>query len=216
MLSHQQAKAFYDRFGARQDAQAFYEDRAVDRLLAHSLLAEAQSVFELGCGTGRLAARLLATRLSPACHYHGVDVSSTMVGLARARVARFGKRARVEQSDGRLTFDVPTASIDRVLACYVLDLLSVADIKRFLTEARRMLRPGGLLCVTNLTWGRGLLPGLISALWVGVHKLNPLWVGGCRPLELRPLLDRSEWRLRWHNQITAMALTSGMLVAEPV
>jgi len=32
-LSHQQAKAFYDRFGAKQDSQAFYEDRAVQELV---------------------------------------------------------------------------------------------------------------------------------------------------------------------------------------
>jgi hypothetical protein len=32
-LTHAEARAFYDRFGAKQDAQAFYEGRAVRDLI---------------------------------------------------------------------------------------------------------------------------------------------------------------------------------------
>ncbi len=48
------AKRFYDRIGAWQDAQ-IYERSALEHLVAHSDFEHASSVFELGCGTGRLA-----------------------------------------------------------------------------------------------------------------------------------------------------------------
>jgi hypothetical protein len=32
-LSHQQAKALYDRFGKKQDSQSFYEDIAINALI---------------------------------------------------------------------------------------------------------------------------------------------------------------------------------------
>ena len=54
-LSHEEAQRFYDRFGAKQDWQRFYEDRAISELVAHGALADAQSVVEFGCGTGRIA-----------------------------------------------------------------------------------------------------------------------------------------------------------------
>ncbi|MGE5292099.1 MAG: hypothetical protein ACM3ML_33930 [Micromonosporaceae bacterium] len=60
-LTSVQAKRFYDRFGRAQDLQAFYEDRAMKDLLAHGSFPAAGSVFELGCGTGRLAGALLAS-----------------------------------------------------------------------------------------------------------------------------------------------------------
>jgi hypothetical protein len=53
MLSHEEARAFYDWFGARQDSQRFYEDPALCDLLGHADFGEARSVFEFGCGTGR-------------------------------------------------------------------------------------------------------------------------------------------------------------------
>ena len=37
-LSHSQAKRFYDRFGSKQDKQSFYEDKALDELIAHALI----------------------------------------------------------------------------------------------------------------------------------------------------------------------------------
>ena len=76
------AQAYYDRFGRKQDSQGFYEDPALDDLIAHASLRDAQSVFEFGCGTGKLAARLLAQRLSSAASYRGCDISPVMVGRA--------------------------------------------------------------------------------------------------------------------------------------
>ena len=51
MLSRDEAKAFYDRFGAKQDSQGFYEDRALEDLMEHVDVDEAEAGFEFGCGT---------------------------------------------------------------------------------------------------------------------------------------------------------------------
>ena len=53
MLSRQEARAVYDRIGAWQDTQAFYEGPALDALIAHGSFEDARAVFEVGCGTGR-------------------------------------------------------------------------------------------------------------------------------------------------------------------
>lgn len=63
VLTRSQARRFYDHFGAKQDSQAFYEDAALDDLMRHADCAQAQSVFEFGCGTGRFAAQLLTKHL---------------------------------------------------------------------------------------------------------------------------------------------------------
>ena len=59
VLKHSAARAFYDRFGKKQDCQSFYEDPALDELIAHASFEDARSVFEFGCGTGKFAARIL-------------------------------------------------------------------------------------------------------------------------------------------------------------
>ena len=57
-LSLNQARSVYDRIGRAQDWQAFYEDATTAQLVASAALGPDQTIFEFGCGTGRLAARL--------------------------------------------------------------------------------------------------------------------------------------------------------------
>jgi len=54
-LSAAEIRQFYDRFGEAQDKQGFYEDAAQAEMLEYARLQQASSLFEFGCGTGRLA-----------------------------------------------------------------------------------------------------------------------------------------------------------------
>jgi SAM-dependent methyltransferase len=80
-LTLNQARWVYDRIGRIQDWQGFYEDATINRLVANAALARDQTIFEFGCGTGRLAARLLGA-LPPSVNYLGVDISPVMINLA--------------------------------------------------------------------------------------------------------------------------------------
>jgi len=213
-LSHAEARRFYDAFGARQDRQGFYEEPALADLLEHLDLGRARSIAELGCGTGRLAARILAERAPPGCRYLGVDLSATMVGLARERLAPFGDRAEVRQGDGPPRIDAGDAGFDRFLATYVLDLLGGDDIRTALAEAHRLLEPGGLLGVAGLARGEGPLSRAVSALWSGVQRVRPAWVGGCRPLDVASRLEAPAWRLRHRRVVAPWGIPSEIVVAE--
>jgi ubiquinone/menaquinone biosynthesis C-methylase UbiE len=214
-LSHDEAKAFYDRFGARQDGQAFYEDAALDELVRHSRFARAREVVEFGCGTGRLALRLLAEELPADAHYLGLDLSDTMVALASSRLAPYGERADVRLCDTEVRLPVPDGSVDRVVSTYVIDLLSETDTRRLLAEARRVLRHDGRLCLVGLTRGVSLLGRTVSSIWTGIHGLRPAWVGGCRPVVLAPQLERSGWSIGHSWIVRTWGIPSEVLVAGP-
>lgn len=213
-LRREAARAFYDRLGRRQDAQAFYEDAALDALVARAELGEARAVYELGCGTGRFAERLLARELPADARYLGVDLSATMVGLARERLARFGERAEVVRVSGEPHVPLPAASFDRYLTSYVLDLLPVDEIEAQLAEAHRLLAPGGLLGAVSLTRGVSRRGRLVTRVWEAVHALGPALVGGCRPLVLEALLPPERWRVRHRRVLEAWGIASELLVAE--
>jgi hypothetical protein len=63
------------------------------------------------------------------------------------------------------------------------------------SEAHRLLRPEGLLCLVSLTPGPTWLSRLVTGLWTGIHRLSPSLVGGCRPVELQALLSLDQWQL---------------------
>jgi ubiquinone/menaquinone biosynthesis C-methylase UbiE len=215
-LSHEQARRFYDEFGARQDQQGWYEDPANAALIAQAEFERAEHLLELGCGTGRLAAKLLAERLPAHSNYLGLDASTTMCRLARARLQAWAQRARVQHTDGRMSLPVAARSADRILTTYVLDLLSPRDITLFLEEAHRVLQPQGLLCVAGLTPGERGIARPVTALWRYVHRKNPLRVGGCRPLQLVELLPRNRWRLVHRQVVVAWGLASEVVIAAPL
>lgn len=213
-LSTDQARTFYDRFGAKQDAQAFYEDPALDLLRANGDFASARHVLEFGCGTGRLAETLLDHDLPLSARYSGCDLSPVMVGLARDRMVRFDGRARVWQSNGPADFSPAGDDVDRIVVAYVLDVMPEAGIAGVLSASADALPPGGLLCTTCLTPGTNLPSRLTTAIWRGIFRLRPQIVGGCRPIRVTDWLDPSVWRVRFHDVVTPWAVPSEITVAE--
>lgn len=211
-LSHAAARRLYDRFGHKQDWQRFYENPALDDLIAHCSFQDAAAVAELGCGTGHLAERLLTDYLVGTATYLAIDISSTMVGLCRRRLARFGDRVCVLLTDGNPRIDEGPESCDRFVSTYVLDLLSPADIEAVIAEAGRLLVPGGLLGLVGLTHGATFPARLVERVWVGVHRVRPSWVGGCRPLSVVRFLDRG-WDIVHRAVVTRFAISSEVVVA---
>lgn len=215
MLSHEKARAFYDWFGTKQDWQRFYEYPAVDSLVRHLSLASAKSVIEFGCGTGRLAGSLLADHLPADAEYLSLDVSPVMVGLTEGRLARFGDRARVLLTTGETTLPVASGSFDRFISTYVLDLLTEDDVRSLVAEAHRVLALGGLLGLVSLTHGFTPLSRVFEKVWVTLHRANPAFVGGCRPISLQRFV-RGAWAIRHAQKIARFGVPSEVLVAEKV
>ncbi len=207
-------RSYYDHFGAKQDSQGFYEEPALDDLVAHAGFSGAAHVFEFGCGTGRFAARLLADHLPAAATYRGCDLSPVMVGLAERRLAGFGDRARVVPAPGGVGFPLDDGEVDRVVATYVLDLLAEADIAGFFAEAHRVLAPGGRVAVASLTRGVGVPSRIVAALWTGLFRLRPSLVGGCRPVDPMAFIDPAAWRTVHRGVVTPFAVPSEVLVLE--
>lgn len=213
-VTHGQAQAIYDRIGRWQDTRPLSERRAMDALVDNAAFERATSVFEFGCGTGRFAARLLRGRLPADARYLGADVSPRMVELARAWLAPWADRAWVEQSDGSVRLAAADAVFDRFVSTYVLDLLSPDDAHGLLLEARRVLRPGGLLALASLTPGSSPLSRALTSAWMSVWRLNPVLMGGCRPLRLAAALPADAWRVRYRDTVTDAVLASEVVVAE--
>jgi ubiquinone/menaquinone biosynthesis C-methylase UbiE len=213
-LSPQEARRVYDRMGRWLDTQAFYEDPATRDLVRHARFEAAEAVFEFGCGTGRFARLLLSRHLPPDARYRAWDVSPRMVGLARARLAAFAERAEVVLSEGGPPLSEPADSCDRFVSNYVLDLLSESDIRAVVGEARRMLRPGGLLCLASLSAPHGPFSRLLIAAWSALHARSPRLTGGCRPIDLLSFVSEGEWKLRHHGAFTPLGIPSESVVAE--
>jgi ubiquinone/menaquinone biosynthesis C-methylase UbiE len=110
----------------------------------HSLGRRDGAALDLGCGDGRLTLELRARRIV------GADVSRVALERARGRVAERDVEL-VELTPGAvLPFD--DSSFDLVLLAETIE--HVVDVQSLLSEARRVLRPGGEIAVTTPAHGR--------------------------------------------------------------
>jgi len=212
VLDYAAAQAYYDRFGKKQDSQGFYEDPALDELIAHAGLHDARSAFEFGCGTGKFADRILRNHLPLSANYLGCDISPVMVGLADRRLEAYGERARVVLTEGSVRFPLPDRSVDRIVSSYVLDLLSEEDIRHFLSESHRVLGVGGRICLASLTRGATLASRIVSSLWMAVFRVRPSLVGGCRPIRLESYVDDDHWQVEHQRVLTPFGVPSEVLI----
>ena len=190
------ARRFYDCMGRWQDTQRFYEGAATRRLARASKLAQAKSVFELGC------------------RYLGVDVSPEMVRLASLRLTAWAPRAEVQLLEPpALTLPGADGSFDRFVATYVFDLLSDSDAAALISEAHRLLALGGLLGLVSLTHGTTFASRLVSGGWGAVANRRPGLVGGCRPIALDELIGTGGWRVVHDEVVVSWAVPSEIVVA---
>jgi SAM-dependent methyltransferase len=208
-LTQQQVRHFYNWFGSWHDRQP-YENRAFDVLVARGDFSRAQAVFEFGCGTGRFAERLLRDCLPPDARYIGIDISDTMVRLATRRLRPWADRAIVRTGN---IWDEPDGQFDRVISTYVLDLLSDNDARRTVAEAHRVLTTGGYLCVASLTFGQRPCSRISTTVWRLAYAIQPVIVGGCRPVHLLDFVPTEEWRVVHHETVVEWTLASEVLVA---
>jgi ubiquinone/menaquinone biosynthesis C-methylase UbiE len=221
IITHQEARRFYDRFGARQDAQSFYEDKAVEALIRHADFEHAGAVLEFGCGTGRLAERLLKHILPPNAKYQGLDISSTMVELANQRLRPMAGRSQVTRTEGDVQLPFADQQFDRFLSTYVLDLLTEQEIDAVIAQAHRVLKTGGRLALASLSYGENLVSAGVTRLWTLIHHINPNWVGGCRPLGLEHFFNMEHfeapvWEIMYREKISQYGITSEVLVAKKI
>lgn len=213
MLSPEQARRFYDRFGIKQDSQSFYENPALDKLIQSAEFEDAHTVVEFGCGTGRFALRLFDECLSDEAVYHGFDISTTMVDLAQRRLVPYNNRASVTLTSGSATVPLEDGSCDRFISNYVLDLLPPEQIRAVIGEAHRTLQNNGLLCVTSLTFGKSAVSRAVIAIWQAIHRAYPLAVGGCRPIEVGRFISEPRWEIKHNLKVVSWGIPSEALVA---
>jgi SAM-dependent methyltransferase len=103
-------------------------------------LQPTDAVLEIGCGHGETLAR--AAKLASCGSLCGIDFSPTMLRHATRRHRQLVAEKRIEfrlESSDRLSF--PDASFDKVFAVHTIYFWN-APLDH-LTEARRVLKPGG-------------------------------------------------------------------------
>ena len=109
-------------------------------------IREGERVLELGPGAGAFTVEA-AGRTGPAGQLVAVDIQARMIDLVRRRVRESGLANVETRVAGAHDLPLPDASIDRAFLVAVLP--EIPDQARALDELHRVLKPSGLLSITE-------------------------------------------------------------------
>lgn len=207
-LTQEQVRTVYARHAPHYDLWAkLTESRARRRVLAVADIHDGEVVLEVAVGTGLLFVELLMR--NPRGRTVGIDLTPSMVEVARRKAARSGMTNWELQVGDALALGYPDASFDVVVSTYMLDLLSEADFGRVLAEFARVLRPGGRLVVASLAPSAGW----VYRVWSFLYQRNPAWVGGCRGVDLCEPLGNAGFTIEMREHVEQFGVVTEILGA---
>src|SRR3954466_14343709 len=133
---------------------------------ALATLQEGETVLDLGSGGG-IDVLLSAKRVGPTGKVYGLDMTEEMLALANENKRRAGAE-NVEFLKGEIeAIPLPDESVDVIISNCVINLSG--DKRKVLTEAFRVLKPGGRFAVSDVVV-RGYVPP-------GIKTNMELWTG---------------------------------------
>ena len=133
----------------------------------HATLQPGEIVLDVGSGGG-IDTILAAKRVGPSGRAIGIDLLDEMVDRAHGHATAAGVGGWTEFVRGEMeAIPLPDASVDVVISNGVINLSPRKS--RVLAEIRRVLKPGGRLCVADLTVENELPPEVMNneAAWAG-------------------------------------------------
>lgn len=148
-MTEQSTESIYDANATswtRQDRLLLSDFTARPAVIEELRPLPGSHVLDLGCGEGYVA-RLVAG--AGAASVYGIDVSSEMVHNAQASTPEAGAcDLRFAVGDAATLTDLPRHTYERVMAVFLFNYLTRAEMTAVMRTVRRALAPGGRFVFT--------------------------------------------------------------------
>lgn len=192
--SKREAMIAYDRLSRWYDWLASSSERPLAELGLKKLnVRTGEMVLEIGFGTGH-ALLALAESVGDSGGVHGIDISHGMVSVAGGKIARanMSHRISLEQGDAAgLPFY--SDAFHAIFMSFALELFDTAEISTVLSECRRVLRPGGRICVVAMA--RDKQENIPQRIYEWFHRHLPAYAD-CRPIFVQSALDLAGFQMQ--------------------
>ena len=151
-----------------------------------------QRILDLGCGVGH--GTLALTDYFPEAEVHAVEIGGALLRYAHARAESLGKPVHFHQQDARkLQFD--DESFDMVTSEILFHETSRTGMPAILSEAYRVLKPGGAMCNLEVPLRyKGLdMSSVVVRDWQNYYNAEPFW-GSLGAMDVKAAMEKAGFK----------------------
>jgi ubiquinone/menaquinone biosynthesis C-methylase UbiE len=204
MIRMRRTEQLYSRVAGVYDAWTWFtESRSLEKALDEAAIRDGDAVLEIAVGTGVAFREIL--RRNPNGRNAGIDLTEAMLRRARAKAERCGVSFELVQGDAR-SLPFADAAFDVVMNNNMLGIVPDAIIPDILSEAFRVLRPGGRLVVVTMKRPRRKVPE-------AVYQVGAVWLGGWRDIDVEPSVRAVGFTDVRTSTVVQLGIPSEVLVA---
>ncbi|MDF1532774.1 MAG: methyltransferase domain-containing protein [ANME-2 cluster archaeon] len=185
--SKAESKAAYDRMSTWYDlltggSEKKFREAGLEKLDTR----EGEVILELGFGTGHCISAI-AKAVGDTGKVYGIDLSEGMLEITSGRLAKAGLLERAELTCGDATaLPYPDNFFDAVFMSFTLELFDTPVIPVVLQQCKRVLKPGGRICVVAMAGSSN--PGTMMRVYEWAHRNFEKYVD-CRPIFVGQVLE---------------------------
>lgn len=194
LQTRDETRSYYNKIARVYDLLAERSERPMREAGLELLAAAAgERILEIGFGTGHCLVEL-ARAVGATGRVFGIDLSEAMRDLAAKLVAEEGIADRVELTCGdaeKLPYE--SGSLDGIFTSFTLELFDTPDLPKVLAEWRRVLRPGGRICVVAVS--KEGKQGVVIKAFEWTHRHFPNLVD-CRPIYVARALEDAGFQIQ--------------------
>jgi ubiquinone/menaquinone biosynthesis C-methylase UbiE len=150
-----EAPGYDDAYRTREGS--LYADLEYELIAQFLRPGPGRRILEICSGTGRNSLRMAKA----GAQVQGIDVADAMVEVARRKAAEVGATNVNFQVGNALKLDFPDETFDAVVGTRFMYMMTWEEKQRIVAEARRVLKPGGVLVLQFGGWAWGIKEELV-------------------------------------------------------
>lgn len=184
-----------------------FETKTARRVIELAQIENGETILEAAVGTGALFEKIVIINKNGLTE--GVDLSPDMLSLAEKRMENFpGNSFRLQTgSVYNLPFD--DSKFDLIINNYMFDLLPEEDYPKILSEFSRVLKKGGRVVISTMTFGGTWY----NKPWVKIAEWFPSLMTECRPIHLGEYIKNTGFNIVTTQQLSQNTFPSEVIKA---
>lgn len=206
--SEQKTKKTYSRVSYLYNLWSrLFESKTAARVIEIAQIKNGDSILEAAVGTGVQFEKIAIVNKNG--FTEGIDLSPDMLSLAKKRMENYPKDNYRLQTGSVYNLPYEDGKFDLIINSYMFDLLPEEDYLKILGEFSRVLKKGGRVVISTMTFGKNWC----NKPWVKIAEWFPSLMTGCRPVHLGKYILNAGFKIETTEQLSQNSFPSEIIKA---